>query len=75
MKANHLGSLLKTARKAQGLTQQDLADLSGVSASVLYKLEQGRTDVTLGSLLAAADALGVKIRAQSPLDEEIALHG
>jgi DNA-binding XRE family transcriptional regulator len=59
---NELEILLKTARKAQQLSQLELQDLSDVSASVIYKLENGRTDVTLGSFLAVANALGVKLK-------------
>lgn len=75
MKSNGLAQLLKTARKAQRLTQLDLQDLSGVSASVIYKLESGRTDVGMGSLLAVAGGLGVELVARSPLGEEVRLNG
>ena len=70
-----LGQLLKEARKAQRLSQFDLQDLSGVSPSVIYKLEKGRTDVALGSLLAVSGALGIKFSLKSPLDKEIHLNG
>lgn len=74
MNINQLGHLIKEARKAQNLTQLDLRDLSGVSASVLYKLENGRTDVSLNSLLAVAEALGIQFTAKSPLGREVTLH-
>lgn len=70
-----LRTLLQQARKAQKLTQLELQELSGVSAYVIYKLESGRTDVALESLLAVADALGVKITAKSPLGGEIVIDG
>jgi putative transcriptional regulator len=70
-----LSKTLKDARKAQRLTQMELSDLSGASASVIYKLESGRTDVSLESLLAVAGALGVQLRLRSPLGEEIVLNG
>ena len=69
------GPLLRNSRKAQRLSQLELQDLSGVSASVIYKLEHGRLDVTLGNLLAVADALGVSLIAKSPLGGEVSLHG
>lgn len=75
MKFNDLGGLLKRARKAQGLTQADLSDLSGASPSVIYKLESGREDIALGSLLSVGDALGVQIQVKSPLGEEARLNG
>ena len=70
-----LAIMLKEARKAQQLSQMDLQDLSGVSASVIYKLETGRNDVTLGSLLAISDALGIELIGKSPLGTEVVLHG
>lgn len=75
MKNEVLGRILKEARKAQKLTQMELQDLSGVSTSVIYKLENGRTDVSMGSIFAVADALGVQLIAQSPLGEEVNLNG
>lgn len=75
MKNNSLGQILKQARKAQRLTQMDLSDLSGVSPSVIYKLESGRMDITVGSLQDVADALGVELFVRSPLGEEVRLNG
>jgi transcriptional regulator with XRE-family HTH domain len=69
------GHVLKEARKAQRLTQMDLSDLSGVSPSVIYKLESGRMDIAVGSLKAVADALGVELIVRSPLGEEVKLNG
>lgn len=70
-----LGEMVKEARKAQRLSQMDLQDLSGVSASVIYKIEKGRTDIALSSLLAVAGALGIELTAKSPLGREIRLNG
>lgn len=46
-----------------------------MSLSAIYKLESGRTDLALGSLLAVADALGIQLVAQSPLETEAKLNG
>ena len=75
MKKDSLDNIFKKARKAQNLSQMDLQDLSGVSASVIYKLENGRTDVAVASLLAVADALGIQLLVKSPLGEEVHLNG
>lgn len=72
---SRFGQILKEARKAQRLTQMDLSDLSGVSPSVIYKLESGRMDIAVGSLQAVADALGVVLIVRSPLGEEVRLNG
>jgi transcriptional regulator with XRE-family HTH domain len=53
----------------------DLSDLSGVSPSVIYKLESGRMDIAVASLQAVADALGVQLFVRSPLGEETKLNG
>ena len=71
---NALANMFKEARKAQKLSQMDLQDLSGVSASVIYKLESGRSDVTWGSLLAVSDALGIELLGKSPLGTEVRLN-
>ena len=68
-----LAKIIKEARKAQQLSQMDLRDLSGVSASVIYKLETGRSDVTWGSLLAVCEALGIELVGKSPLGTEVKL--
>ena len=70
---NALAKMIKEARKAQHLSQMDLRDLSGVGASVIYKLETGRSDVTLSSLLAVSDALGIELLCKSPLGTEVKL--
>jgi transcriptional regulator with XRE-family HTH domain len=75
MNEDNLSTLFQRARKAQGLTQRELEELSGVSASVIYKVERGRTDVTLERLLALAAALGVKVTVKSPLGQEIVIDG
>lgn len=75
MNLEELGDLLKKARRAQRLTQLQLQDLSGVSLSAIYKLESGRTDLALGSLLSVADALGIQLVAKSPLGTEVKLNG
>lgn len=52
---------LQSLRRRRGLTQQDLADLSGVSKSTIRELEQGiRTSVRLETLRKLATALKVR---------------
>ncbi|MGJ3242434.1 MAG: type II toxin-antitoxin system Y4mF family antitoxin [Opitutales bacterium] len=77
MKFKELGRAIRHARKAQGLTQQALSDLSGVSLSVIHKIEKGQGDLSLGSLLAVLDSLGMRCTVQSPLGSSFDLidHG
>ena len=73
MKNGTLSDLIVEARKAQGLSQQELADLSGSSITVIYKLESGRLDLTLSSFLSVTRALGMRLNIQSPLGRELQL--
>ena len=71
----NLSKMVKAARKSQGLTQMDLQDLSEVSASVIHKIESGRNDLSLSSVVAVLGSLGIQIICKSPLGEEIQLNG
>ena len=70
-----LARLVKSARKFQGMTQVELQDLSGVSLSVIHKIESGRDDLSLSKVLAVMEALGIRLCCKSPLGEEIELNG
>lgn len=53
---------LKTARTAAGLTQQQLADASGVNIRQIRRVELGTSEagnMSARNLLAIADVLGV----------------
>lgn len=55
---------LKQARKAKGLTQKELAEVTGINLRTLQHYEQGSKDLNLAAAItvyAIADALGVKI--------------
>ncbi|MEN3541042.1 helix-turn-helix transcriptional regulator [Microbispora sp. ZYX-F-249] len=55
-----IGERIRSVRKRRGLTQQGLAELAGVSASLIRKLEQdARRDVRLETLRKIAVALKV----------------
>lgn len=56
-----IGSVIKATRKEYGLTQQQLADLAGVSDRTVRTLEQGGLGPTLRSLLAVTGTLGLKV--------------
>ena len=48
-------------RRRQGLTQQDLADMTGILAPILARLESGKRVPTLVVLQKYASALGMHI--------------
>ena len=58
-----LGTLIKTCRKKQGLTQVQLAAVSGVGLRFLRELEGGKVSCQLGKTLAVLKMLGVSITA------------
>ncbi len=60
MSEETFGKVLKGARLALGLSQQDLARKLGVRASHIGYLEQGRRRPSLTLLNALADTLGVE---------------
>ncbi len=49
-------------RKNLGLTQQQLADKSGIDRTVIAKIETGARNTTLNSLMMFADALDKKLK-------------
>lgn len=54
-----LGMRMKRIRKAQGLTQTDLQDMTGLAQSLLSKYESGRFLPSRENVAAIAAALGV----------------
>jgi transcriptional regulator with XRE-family HTH domain len=52
---------LKKIRAQRGLTQEGLADKAGVSRQYLSRLETGRHDPSLSTLVKLAKALKVKV--------------
>ncbi|RAX43892.1 transcriptional regulator [Arthrobacter sp. AQ5-06] len=59
---DRLAGEVRTRRAALGLTQQDLADMAGVSERFVRFVEQGKPSVQLDSLLAVLDTLGLELR-------------
>ncbi|MFF2042726.1 helix-turn-helix domain-containing protein [Kitasatospora sp. NPDC058170] len=58
--AERLGMLLRRLRGQAGLTQEQVAERSGVSVRTIRRLESGRsTDHRLGTVNLLADALGI----------------
>lgn len=53
---------VRARRRALGLTQQDLAELAGVSERFVRFVEQSKPSVQLDALVAVLDALGLELR-------------
>ena len=56
-----IGTSIKSRRKALRITQSQLAELAGISANSLYKIERGQANPTLGILMKIADTLGMEV--------------
>ncbi len=56
-----IGKRIAELRNEKGLTQEQLAELSGVGRSHLVRIENGYYSVQLDILTKIGDALGVKI--------------
>ena len=54
-----IGKRIRGARKAQGLTQERLAELSGIEPSNISHIERAATKLSLPTLVAIANSLGV----------------
>ena len=55
-----IGERLRTARRERGLSQQGLAEISGISASFIARIEQGRGTPSIRNVNALAGVLGVE---------------
>lgn len=56
-----LGLLIRKERKAQKLTQEQLAGLTGVGVRFVRELEAGKDSCQLGRALQVAAALGLSV--------------
>ena len=61
MTLQHLGERIKQARERRGLTQQQLADSAGLSRGYLARLEIGRHDPSVSTVISLAKALKVPV--------------
>jgi transcriptional regulator with XRE-family HTH domain len=57
-----VGKRIRAMRQAKGITQDQLADKTGLNRVHLYRLESGKQSMTLRTLKLIADTLGVRVR-------------
>ena len=57
----NLGEEVRAARRKARLSQDELAELSGISRRPIYLLESGKGAVRLNILLRILDALGLEL--------------
>ena len=66
-----LGQIVRSARKALGLRQSELAGVANVGLRFLIDLEAGKPTAHLGKTLAVLDALGCKLRIDMPSSRDM----
>lgn len=57
-----LGKTIKERRQQLGITQQELADLSGVGINTLVAMERGSGNPSVGTLRKVAAVLGLELK-------------
>ena len=60
-----LGAIIRAERKTQGLTQEQLAALSGVGIRFVRELELGKESCRLGLTLKVMNTLGLRVEIAS----------
>jgi DNA-binding XRE family transcriptional regulator len=58
---NHISKIIKERRRALNMNQKDLAEKSGIALTVVRKIEQNKTNVSLESLINILGLLGFKL--------------
>ena len=61
-----VGELVKSTRKAMGVTQKDLAMTSGTGLRFIIEMEKGKPTCQLGKALTVLQTLGIKIELVPP---------
>ena len=61
---SELGSLIRTARREQGLTQTELAGLAGVGVTFVSQLENGKQSAEAGKVIDVRLTLGIDLIAE-----------
>lgn len=56
-----IGAAIQSARKESGLTQEQLADLAGLSERTLRSIESGKGNPSFRAVLSAAEVLGIRV--------------
>ncbi|MDC9720523.1 MAG: helix-turn-helix domain-containing protein [Gammaproteobacteria bacterium] len=65
---SQLGVQIRAKRKHLNVTAKMAADAAGMSRNTWHRLEKGEASITIGSYLAAVDALGMALKLEDELD-------
>lgn len=64
--SQEIGRVIRETRKAQGLTQSDLAMIANTAQRFISELERGKPTCQLGKTLDVLAALGIRIDLREP---------
>ena len=65
LKSEDLGKIIRDARKAQALTQADLAAISSTNRRFISEIEHGKATCQIGKILSVLSSLGVALHGLS----------
>lgn len=57
-----IGGFIKNRRKELNITQENLAEIAGISENSLYKIERNKSNPTFATLVAILDILGFELK-------------
>lgn len=66
MTAHEIAKIVHYCRKQSGLSQQELAKLSGVGKTVIFDIEKGKETVQLNTLLKVLEVLNIRMKFETP---------
>jgi y4mF family transcriptional regulator len=64
MDTKHIGIYLRKRRRVLKITQEDLADIAGVSERTLRDIEKGIANPELASLIKICEVLGLRLNVE-----------
>jgi transcriptional regulator with XRE-family HTH domain len=62
-----LGNIVRAARIAQGLTRDDLVNVTGLSPKFITHVESGKPTAQIGKVFVLLSELGIMLRAQTSI--------
>jgi HTH-type transcriptional regulator / antitoxin HipB len=66
-----LAEIVRKHRKMAGLSQLQLAEMSGVGKTVVFDLEKGKATIRLDTLRKILSVLNIRVQLTSPLLDKI----
>jgi HTH-type transcriptional regulator/antitoxin HipB len=70
MNSQEIGSRIRSIRKAQGLTQAELALTANTAPRFISDLENGKSTCQIGKMLDVIASLGIRLELLSPETED-----